>query len=397
MKLKYFLKRLLFLILIVSILFSLYIPANAAFEPQSVAAAFVINETTGEILLEHNAYIPRPPASTTKMLTSLLVIEAVERGEISLEDSVLITEDVIESVPYDASLMSIPLVPGEYISLCDLLYANMLSSDCMASNVLAEYTSGSIDEFVLLMNSRASELGCDNTVFTNPSGYPDDNMHTTAFSLYLIAAECMTHDLFKEIVYTTEYTIPATNLNDNRTIYNGNRLLHKPVISDDPDIAYANPYYYEYAKGIKTGYCSSAGYCLVSAAEKDGNIIYTVILGGEKQDNGDGTYTLTQYTETLRTYNYFYTEIYNTKVSTEAFSANASVVSAASENADVSRENALSENDQIVSAFREKQEAERYNRKILLITVGGIFVLLIILTIIIFCIKKRKTAQTVNI
>ena len=229
MKSKFFLKRLIFLILIISLLYSLYLPVNAVFEPQSFAAAFVINETTGEILLEHNAYVSRPPASTTKMLTSLLVIEAVERGEISLNDSVLITEDVIESVPYDASLMSIPLLPGEYISLRDLLYANMLSSDCMASNVLAAYTSGSIEEFVLLMNSRASELGCDNTVFTNPSGYPDDNMHTTAFSLYLIASECMTHDLFKEIVYTTEYIIPATNLNDVRTIYNGNRLLHKSV------------------------------------------------------------------------------------------------------------------------------------------------------------------------
>ena len=383
-------KRILFLIITAILLLSVSTPAFAVFDPVSTGAAFVINATTGEILYEYEADTPRVPASTTKMLTSLLVIEAVERGEVALDDMVLITEDVIETVPYDASVMYIPLADGEYMSLYDLLYANMLSSDCMASNVLGAYISGSVEDFVVLMNSRAAELGCTDTVFTNPSGYPDDNMHTTARSLYFIASECMKHELFREIVSTKAYTIPSTNLSDARTIYNGNRLLHEPEIDKETGET-TNPYYYEYAAGIKTGYCSAAGYCLVSCSSKNGNDIYVVILGGEKQYTDEENYVLTQYTETLRAYEYFYAVLSNRVILENSFEEGTQAVIASGTAAVEIWNGAFADEEEVVAAFREKQaEAEHKKEAFFIVTLSVVLAFIIIISAVISVNRKSK-------
>lgn len=376
-------KTLLIIVLSLAVLLSSVPAAFAAYEHGDVAAVYVYDHTFNEVLYAYNEDSPLPPASTTKMLTALLVFEAIDSGSISFDDEVTVTEETISTLPYDASRMDIPLEPDEVMTVHDLLCAHLISSDCLASNVLGNYVCGNIEDFVTLMNARASELGCENTNFTNPSGYPDENMYTTAHSLYLIAAECMTHELFREIVSTDVITLQETNMNSQRVIRNSNKLLHESNGE--------NPYYYEYAIGIKTGYSSSSGYCLVSASSYNGHDIYVVVLGGELlldvgenvaiSDDSDATYVYTQYTETLSAYNYFYDLFAKQELLQSIYNRNTAVMVQLSEDAKNTYSQVISEDAEIVKAFEEKQTQESNTRKLILVT-GSITV---IATVIIFC------------
>ena len=382
-------KRSLTVFLIILILISIPFGAFAAYEHGDVAAAYVVDHTTGEVLYSFNENAPLPPASTTKMLTALLVLEAVERGEISLDDIVTVTEETIDTIPFDASRMDIPLDPGEEMPLMDLLYAHMISSDCLASNVLGAYVSGNIEEFVKLMNTRAAELGCNNTVFTNPSGYPDPNMYTTALSLYIIAEECMKHELFREIVSTPSVTLAETNHSYERTLYNSNRLLHKPEINEN--VVYENPYYYEHAIGIKTGYSSSSGYCLVSASSYNGHEIFAVVLGGKEIDHGNDIYTYTQYIETINLYNYFYDLIYKQEVLQTMFDSRTEQISAASVDAVFTHDKILEEEITIRQAFKlQQQENELRQKKIIIISSAALIAVIAGFTVLLILRKRKK-------
>ena len=355
--------------------------ASSSFGEISAKAAFAVDLTTGEILYSYNADTPLPPASTTKMLTTLLVLEAVERGEVSLDDDVLVTNYAISTLPVDASRMRTPLVAGEYMSLRNLLYANMISSDCYASNVLGAYICGSVSEFVDLMNKRAAELGCEDTNYTNPSGYPNYNMYTTARALYLVAAECLKYDLFRETVEIAEYTIPATNLNPSRELYSTNMLLHKYTDEENPE---ENPYYYEYVKGVKTGYSKSSGYCLVSLAEKDGHEILAVVLGCMSSHD--------QFTESIRIFDHYYNYISkreaNIKFFRDIFTSKKSIIQNNSENAKNTREIVIAEDIEIRTRFEAKHQAELNNRMQFIYLSSCICILLLVLFIIITIVRK---------
>lgn len=212
------------------------------------------------------------PASTTKIMTALLAIEAVEREEISLEDMVTAKSGFLYGVTEDASNAGIK--EGETMSLRDLLYCAMLPSANEACNVIAMYVSGSIGDFVELMNERAAELGCTNTHFANTNGMPDENHYTTAKDLYLISAEALRHEKFTEICDTSSYITAATNMSDERELYNSNALINSKSV-------YGSSYIYEGAYGVKTGHTDAAGHCLVAAAERGGAHILCVVLGAE--------------------------------------------------------------------------------------------------------------------
>ena len=151
----------------------------------------------------------------------------------------------------------------------DLLYALMLASANEAANVLAEYISGSIDEFAVLMNEKAIEIGCTNTNFLNANGMHDDNHYTTATDLAKIALYCLENETFVKIIQTETYTMPATDQYPytDRTLKNTCAL-----IGND------GKYYYQYAIGGKTGYTSQAGNCLVCFAKKDETYLVCVLL-----------------------------------------------------------------------------------------------------------------------
>ena len=245
-------------------------PALAVEEPELLSnAAILMNAESGEVYFAKNADDRLHPASTTKLVTALLVVEAIERGDIGLNDEVTASESSLYNLEDDSSNADPQIKPGETMSVQDLLYCTMLISANEACNILAEYLSGSVSSFVDAMNARAAELGCEGTHFTNANGLEDPDHYTTAADLARFACAAMEHDIFEQICGTQSYTVPATNVAGERSLKNTNLLLDEN-----------SDFYYSYADGVKTGYFSAAGYCLVSSAEKDDMRVIGVVLGG---------------------------------------------------------------------------------------------------------------------
>ena len=195
-------------------------------------------------------------------MTALLTLENCD-----LNDIATVTSEAITSVPsgYSTDLLKM----GEELTIKDLLYALLLPSSNEAANVLAIHIAGSIDSFASMMNTRAIELGCKNTHFVNPNGVHDDNHYTTAYDLSVIAREAMKNDIFRQIVSTASYTLPSSNKYSriDRTLITTNDLIKKQSEN-----------YYEHAVGIKTGFTTPAGNCLVSSATKDDKNLISVVL-----------------------------------------------------------------------------------------------------------------------
>ncbi len=251
-------------------------------EDQLYAKSVVLMEAnSGKIIFEKNPDAIMFPASTTKILTTML---GIQNGDLSAK--VVATATALD-VPADGSSMDLRL--DEEINFTDLLYGTMLCSANEGANLIAETVSGSIGEFVGLMNDTARELGCTNTHFVNPHGYHDENHYTTARDLALIAREAMKNDLFRKIVSTVNYTLPRSNIQRSRTLTTSNRLL-RPSTEE-----YNNSYYYAEAAGIKTGYHSKAGYCFVGYAERDGVELISVILYSDIYGRWTDTKKLMEY------------------------------------------------------------------------------------------------------
>lgn len=249
-------------------------------------AAIAVDGDTGNIIYEKNSLDMLAPASTTKIMTALLTLEAVARGDISLDTQVIVSNTALKGLPSDASHVTPRLKAGEVLNILELLECVMIKSDCHACNVLAEAVAGSVDNFVLLMNARAGMLGCTQTNFVNTSGYPAKNHYTNAYSLFLIAKEAMKYDIFRTIVGMKKIVIPATNLTRERVEENTNLLMLN------------SKYYNPAVIGIKTGYTKAAGHCLVTCAVKDGKTIYTVVLGANSGTMCNGTSLKGQFEET---------------------------------------------------------------------------------------------------
>lgn len=218
----------------------------------SAKSAIVMDAYSNRILYEKDAYSLRPMASTTKIMTALIALE-----RLSLDEVVTVS-------PFASSTegSSVWLSPGEHMTVEDLLYALMLSSGNDAAVALAEHTAGNVGAFSVLMNERAREIGALHTNFTNPHGLPDDNHYTSAYDLALISSKAIKNPKFKAICSTKTKTVSWEGSQWKRKLSNHNKLLKN----------------YEYAVGIKTGYTKKAGRCLVSAAEKDGQLLVAVTL-----------------------------------------------------------------------------------------------------------------------
>ena len=272
------------LLLLLCMALSLFAPAAAALDDPLVAAQAVIllNDETGEILYEKNADERRTPASLTKMMTGLLLCEAVESGRVNLDDAVAAGLDCQNGMVEGATNASI--VSGEVMTLKDLFYCAMVASANDACNVIGSYLSGSISAFVDEMNRRAGELGCRDTHFVDPNGLSsiDAGHYSTARDLSLIARAAMSHNLFSDAVNTATYSIAATNATPERHLANSNALISIEGI-------YGNGYIYEGASGIKTGYTRAAGYCLASCVERGGIRLLAVVLGCDGPLNSNST------------------------------------------------------------------------------------------------------------
>jgi len=221
----------------------------------------LVDASDGRIIYQKNGDKMMYPASTTKIMTSILVIE-----NSNLDDIVTVGTEAT-SVPADSSLMNPRLTVGEQLTVKDLLYAMLFQSSNDAAETLALYVGGTRENFIDMMNAKAKELGMDNTNFTNPHGYQDENHYTTPYDLAKLAIYATKNETFMSIVSSTSYTIPKTNKNKARVLTNANRLLNKSATE-----------YLSTATGMKTGTTSDAQECLVSSATSDGHTVVCVAL-----------------------------------------------------------------------------------------------------------------------
>ncbi|RHV89084.1 D-alanyl-D-alanine carboxypeptidase [Clostridium sp. OF09-36] len=231
-------------------------------------AGIVMDMDSGAILYGQNIHLTYPPASITKILTALIVLE-----NCSLDDTVTFSTTAVNQVEADSG-NKISVVAGDQLSVEDCLYSLLLVSCNQAANALAEHTAGSISAFVDMMNEKLVELGCQESHFENPSGLNGDNQYVSAYDMALIAQAAYDNETMVEISSATTHKIAPTTQNpDGFTI----RGEHRLCVTEDQ----SSPYYYPEAIAGKTGYLIKAGNTLVTYAVKDNRRLVSVILKGQ--------------------------------------------------------------------------------------------------------------------
>lgn len=231
---------------------------NAVTDSLTAKSAILMEISSGQVLLSKNPDEKLPPASITKIMTLLLVMEAIDNGKITLEDTVTASRNASSK-----GGSQIWLKEGEQMTVHELLKATAVASANDASTALGEYVAGDEASFVVMMNERAAQLGMTNTNFENCSGLDDttENHYTTARDIAIMSCELMKHEKIKE--YTT---IWMDSLRNGETeLVNTNRLVR----------------FYEGTTGLKTGTTSKAGYCISATAQRNGMELVAVVLGSD--------------------------------------------------------------------------------------------------------------------
>ncbi len=219
----------------------------------SAKSMCVMEQLSKSVLYQKDMDTMRANASTTKIITAITAIQHCN----NLDEVVTVHN---KSIGIEGT--SIYLRKDEQLTVKDLLYGLMLRSGNDSAVALAYHIGGTEDKFIDMMNKLCSEIGAKNTHFANPHGLDEDNHYTTAYDLALISAYALNNPIFKQIVSSKHYTIPATNISEARYLTNKNRLLNS---------LYG-------CIGVKTGFTSRAGRCLVSAIERNGIVLVCVVL-----------------------------------------------------------------------------------------------------------------------
>ena len=273
--------RLTAVLLALVLVVALALPAGAAWEMPITTSLpdetiYLVNLDTGEVILNQNGSQARPIASLTKMMTALLVLESGT----DLNQTVVVPDrlrnELIRIQSENGSDMKLKV--GENVTLLDLLYGLLVPSGNDAASMLADYFGGGNKElFIKKMNARAAELGCTNTHFSCAHGLYDEDNYSTAEDLVRIAVECWKNPQYMEIANTTQYVVPATNMNRKpRELKSTNFMLV-------PD----NPQYRPEISGIKTGFTTLAGRCYVTTTSYQGHNYMLVVLGAQKEKRGE--------------------------------------------------------------------------------------------------------------
>ena len=260
---------------IFSIIFSVFIICTVIITPITAGAFTVtgfditakagalISLDTGEYLYENNIDQKMYPASITKVMTAILVLES---EKFNPESKISMSKSALDLVLGTGSTVS-NFVEGEEFSQLDLIYLILMSSAGDCTYLAAEYYGGSVENFVVMMNNKAKELGLNGTNYTNPVGLHDDDNYTTVRDIYTLTSYALKNKIFKEVCETPRYTM-KTNLTEKKTLSTTNALQDTTT-----------NYYYQYAKGVKTGYTDEAGRCLVSTASYNGYNYMCIVLG----------------------------------------------------------------------------------------------------------------------
>lgn len=229
---------------------------------QKSKSAIIMEASTGQIIFEKNSHEKLPPASMTKMMSMLLIVESVEKGIISWDEMVTASENA-SSMGGSQILLEV----GEEMSVDDLFKGIAVASGNDAVVAMAEKIGGTVDGFVDLMNKRASELGLQDTVFKNPHGLNADGHYSSAYDMALIARELVKHP--KVLEYTSIYEDYLRKNTDKKLwLVNTNKLVR----------------FYKGVDGLKTGYTDEAGYCLTATADKGFRVIAVTMGEPTSQD-----------------------------------------------------------------------------------------------------------------
>ncbi len=268
-------------ILFICVLISLFtISASCVNEPTvSAESAVVINALTNEVVYEKNAYQKRSMASTTKIMTSLI---AVESGMLDC---------TVTANNFAAEGTSIGLKDGYILTLESLVYGMLLESGNDAAKLTANFLAGSEENFSVLMNSKAKEIGMLSTNFVTASGLDDEEHYTTAYDMALLGAYAVSNNVFKDICSTKSVTVDYINPQISSTFTNHNRLLDSC----------------EGVFGVKTGFTKKSGRCLVTACERN-NVIFVAVTLNAPDDWNDHT----------KLYDYCYSTCETTRIDIEA-------------------------------------------------------------------------------
>ncbi len=262
------LKRCLcFFVTVILLSLTVFIPASA-YEPTGfdITAKNVLFASldTGEILYEKDINKKVYPASITKIMTVLVILESKKYNP---DGKVVMTKEVLDAMLGTGSSVS-GLKEGEEISQLDLVYLVLMASFGDCAYLAADYYGGGTENFVKLMNDKAKKLGLKNTRYENPVGLHNVNNYTTAKDTFVLASYALKNSTFKKVCETARYSMPPTNLSPGRTISTTNFLQDSTT-----------NYYYTYAKGVKTGYTDEAGRCLVSTASYNGYNYICILFG----------------------------------------------------------------------------------------------------------------------
>ncbi len=269
-------KRILSLVVALLISGMQVVYANDALPKVKARGAVLIEQESGRVLYEQNAYAPLPMASTTKIMTCIV---ALENGK--LDDIVVTSKRASQAPP-----VKLKLKVGEKQRLGDLLYALMLQSDNDVALAVAEHIGGSVEGFCEMMTQKAQEIGAKNTCFKTPNGLDADGHCASAYDMALIGAYALKNPEFVKIVTTELITIP--------TIQTENSVRH--------DLQNKNRFIYSYqgSNGIKTGFTNKAGHCFVGGAKREDMQLIAAALGSGWGKNGKTQ----KYTDVINMMNY---------------------------------------------------------------------------------------------
>lgn len=245
---------------------------SAALEDPTVSNAkgiYLYNLENNKAVFTQNAEEQVYPTSTVKIMTGILAIENLSDR---LDENITVTASMLSAV----SGNNIGLVAGEIVTIDSMIRALLVNGANDAAYVLAYTVSGSTEEFVTLMNTKAKELGAHHTHYTNPTGMHDENMYTTAEDTAQIAKYAYGLDLFMEATSSVRYSMPATNTSSARTLHNRNCLL---------SVYYDKNYYNDQARGMNAGSTPQGGHCAVTAAT-NGELTYIAVVMGADTING---------------------------------------------------------------------------------------------------------------
>lgn len=295
--------RLIALLIVIIYIFMMFIKnpifANSLFEPTDFPirsqALYLVSMDNGDVLYKKNETQQLPPASLTKIMTAIVVLETIKPED--LDKEIECYADIMsDSYWYEQGASLSGFLPGEIVSIRKMLYGLLLQSGCDMGDVLAHYTAttylnGDIKTFVQKMNDKAKEIGALNTNFVNTHGLDADGQVTTAYDMYLISKYALSNPVFTEICQTDVYYVAPTNKHAEKF----------PIINTNDMIFSSREYYYEPVKAVKTGTTGVNTQNLVTTASQNGFNYMLVVLGGKYLDE-QGNRAYDTYKDTINFY-----------------------------------------------------------------------------------------------